>query len=571
MTRSVCLCVLALLTFAQPASAREVAPREDGPFIVEDVLIPTSDGANVSAHITRPRSTARLPALLEFTIYVFERSGAERSAARGYAGVVAYTRGKRDSAGAVVPYERDGSDARAVIEWISRQPWSDRRVAMYGSSYSAFTQWAAAKRLPSALRAIATSASVAPGIDMPMEGNIFQNFAYSWVHYVANNDTLDASTYDDSERWSALNGKWYKSGRSYRSLERIDGRPNPIFARWLDHPAYDEYWQDMIPVGDEFAGIDIPVLATTGYDDGGQVGVLHYFNEHRKHNPRADHTLLIGPYDHFAMQRGPLPVLRGYPIDAAAHVDLQELRWQWLDHVLKGAAKPALLKDKVNYQVMGANEWKHASSLDAMANERLRFYFAPGDAAGAYRLTEEQPARRTFIAHVLDLADRTDAEYLPAANIVNKTFDTHNGLAFVSEPLRQPVEISGLFSAELDFASNKKDMDVKLALYERLQNGDYFELPQHIIRASYARDRSRRQLLQPGRRARMKLVSAKLTSRRLQAGSRIVVVLSLIKQPDMQINYGTGAEVSDETIHSATVPLSVRWYGGSFIDIPIWK
>ena len=31
-----------------------------------------------------------------------------------------------------MPYEHDGKDAAAVIDWISQQPWSDGRVAMLG-------------------------------------------------------------------------------------------------------------------------------------------------------------------------------------------------------------------------------------------------------------------------------------------------------------------------------------------------------------------------------------------------------------------------------------------------------
>ena len=41
-------------------------------------------------------------------------------------------------------------------------------------------------------------------------------------------------------------------------------------------------------------------------------------------------------------------------------VDLEELRYDWFDHVLKGKPRPALLADRVNYEVTGANVWKHA-------------------------------------------------------------------------------------------------------------------------------------------------------------------------------------------------------------------
>ena len=59
-----------------------------------------------------------------------------------------------------------------------------------------------------------------------------------------------------------------------------------------------------------------------------------------------------------------------------ARIDLGELRYQWFDYLFKGAPKPALLKDKVNYEVMGANVWKHAPSLAAMGDRRLTLHLS---------------------------------------------------------------------------------------------------------------------------------------------------------------------------------------------------
>jgi uncharacterized protein len=63
----------------------------------------------------------------------------------------------------------------------------------------------------------------------------------------------------------------------------------------------------------------------------------------------------------------------------------------------------------------------------------------------------------------------------------------------------------------------------------------------------------------------------RLTSRVLQPGSRIVVLINVLKEPDMQINYGTGKDVSDETIADAGEPLRIEWFGDSFVDLPVWK
>jgi hypothetical protein len=78
-------------------------------------------------------------------------------------------------------------------------------------------------------------------------------------------------------------------------------------------------------------------------------------------------------------------------------------------------------------------------------------------------------------------------------------------------------------------------------------------------------------LLRPGERERLDFQSVRLTSRRIEPGSRIVVLINVIKQPNMQINYGTGKDVSDETIADAGEPLRIRWFGDSFIDLPTRK
>lgn len=46
---------------------------------------------------------------------------------------------------------------------------------------------------------------------------------------------------------------------------------------------------------------------------------------------------------------------------------------------------------------------------------------------------------------------------------------------------------------------------------------------------------------------------------------------SIIKEPDIQIDYGTGKDVSDEVIADARVPLRIKWYGNSYVDVPVWR
>jgi uncharacterized protein len=542
--------------------------------ITRDVLVTTPDGAGVCALIVRPRSArgARLPTLLNFTIYesavnMFE---ARRSASHGYVAVEGLTRGKGCSPDVAVSHEHDGTDAAALIDWISRQPWSDGRVGMYGGSYEGFTQWAAAKHMPKALKAMMPSVTHAPGIDFPMDGGVFANYAYPWPFFTTNKKGLDSTTYDDSARWARLDTTWYRSGRPYRDLATIDGHPNPTFDRWVSHPSYDAYWQRMIPYRREFARIDIPVLTTTGYYDGGQMGALYTFREHHKYLPGAKHYLVIGPYDHITGQRGTVnaigrvtgPTVQGYQLDSVAHMDIGELRYKWFDYIFKGAPKPDLLRDVVNYQVMGSNVWKHSPSISKMAN----------------RMTTVTLGRT--LDQVVDFSDRTDAakwgttrDILDPSSSERAIIDTAVNIAHAfelrSEPLSEATEISGLFGGKLEFIANKKDFDASVTLFEQTAEGKYFQLSYHWMRMSYAADRTRRNLLVPERPQEIAFEANRLTSRRFARGSRIVAVIAIIKNPATQINYGTGRDVSNESIADAKESLRIRWLPSTRVDVPI--
>lgn len=536
--------------------------------IDRDTLVRTPDGARIAVLVVRPKIAERLPALLTFTIYANDDwawGDAKKAAAHGYAGVVAYTRGKGRSPDAIVPFEHDGKDAAAVIDWIAAQPWNDARVGMYGGSYSGYTQWAALKHKPKALKAIATSATTAPGIDVPMEGGVFLNFMVPWPSYTTNNRSLDDASYGDSKRWTALDKNWYASGRPYREMPAIDGTPNPVFANWLKHPTYDAYWQAMTPQGRDFAGIDIPVLATTGYFDGAQIGVLHYLREHLKQRPGANHTLLIGPYEHFTMQTGVPPKVQGYAPDPVARIDLQALRLAWFDHVLKGAAKPPLLADRINWQAMGTNSWRHAATLAQMATRSQRLYLVPGNKPGEQRLANEAQPRAT-VTQTVDFTDRSDATWRPQELVLQNRLDPQQGLAFVGEALAQDTELAGAFHGVLDFSVNKRDVDLAIGIYELNAQGEYLSLAYWTQRASQAKDRRVRQLLQPGKPQRLEVKDTRLTGRRLAAGSRLVVTLGVIKQPDMQLNLGSGKPVADETVADAGAPLQIRWLGSSYLS-----
>ncbi|MGH6890429.1 MAG: CocE/NonD family hydrolase [Rhizomicrobium sp.] len=547
--------------------------------VAKNIQVHTPDGAIVCAQIVRPRVTERLPALLEFTVYadpLSTLSEARRSASNGYVGITGFTRGKMCSPDAPVPQEHDGADAATLIGWIAKQPWSDGRVGMFGGSYDGFTQWAAVKHMPPALKAIMPSVATAPGIDMPMEGNVGLGFNFYWPLYVASGHGLDGAAFEDSARWERLFRDWYVSGRAWRDLSAMAHVKNPIWDRWISHPDYDSYWQAMIPYGAEFARIKIPVLATTGYYDGAELGALYYFGQIDP-SRGAEHYLVIGPYTHITGQRGTVDVLgdelgtlSGYRLDPVAKIDLGVLRYQWFDYIFRHGPKPAILKDTVNYEVMGANAWRHAPSLAAMGERTLRFHLDAQKSGNAYLLSEDPPKNDAAVAQTVNLADRSDANRVPTGSgILDPALDTWLSLEFVSRPFAKPFEFDGLFSGTLHFVTNKRDFDFAIELDELTPDHKYLQLAYYLARASYVGDRSHRRLLTPGVPQQLTFRSGRLTAARFPAGSRLVLLLSAVRQPDTEIDYGTGRDVASETIADAHAPLDIKWSNRSVIDIPV--
>lgn len=559
--------LLLCLVFGSMASAQ--TKPGTGPYIRDSILLKTHDGTLITVMTARKKGvTEKLPSIFQFTIYARRTDSLkiEEAADRGYAGVIAYTRGKWNSPGEPMAYETDGRDAYEVIDWISKQAWSDGRVGMYGGSYNGFTQWAATKKLHPALKTIVPSASVAPGLDVPMTNNVQMSFVFSWTYYTSNNKFLDEKDYN-GQQWYQLYWKWYNAGLAYHTLDSLTGRGvNHMFRHWVAHPTYDQYWQNMIPYKKEFADINIPVLTTTGYYDGGQIGGMYYYREHLKYNPNANHYVIIGPYGHFGSQNHPDSVLNGYRIDDAARINIHEIIYQWFDYIFKNKPKPAFLKDKFNFEVMGSNEWRHVPSLKQMSNDTLKLYLDNS------RLNPVKPLKKAFASQSVNFANRDSINsYYFLDQLIYDTLNTGSSLVFKSDPLTKPLTVSGAFSGMLKTMINKKDMDYHVVMFEEMPDGKYFYLTYFMGRASYATNPETRRLLKPGQIETIPFTNSYITGRQFSKGSRIVILLNINKSPFEQINYGTGKNVSDETIRDAKVPLQIKWFNDSYINVPVLR
>ena len=174
---------------------------------------------------------------------------------------------------------------------------------------------------------------------------------------------------------------------------------------------------------------------------------------------------------------------------------------------------------------------------------------------------------------VIDFKDResmTNTEYYPWP-LEKDNINFKDGLIFKSEVLKEDVIINGSFTGNLEFSINKKDVDYSVIVYQLTPEGNYFHLSYYIGRASYAKDREQRNLLTQNQKTQVFFDNSKLISKKLEKGSRIVVVVNVNKNNNAQINYGTGRDVNSESVKDAEIPLKITFTGNSSISLPIWN
>jgi putative CocE/NonD family hydrolase len=546
-------------------------------YLVQDsILIKTKDGAYISAMMVR-KFDVKIPqtTILQYTIYVRD-SGRDikelkEIANKGYVAVIAYTRGKRTSPNEIFPYEHVSNDTYDVIDWISKQKWSNQKVGMFGGSYNGFSQWAATKKMHPALKTIVPYVANRPGKGLPFENNIFITPNYSWSLLVGNNKYLDTKAGNDRQRFRNMQNAWWESGVAFKKIDSIDKAPNKLFQRWIKHPSFDSYWQKMTPHKEEFAHINIPILTIDGYYNDSQNSSLSYVRDHYEYNSNPNHYLVIGPYSHFGAQRKGNETLYGYKVDANALIDTKQITFDWFNYIFKNGKKPNILKDKINYQVMGTNEWGSSATIKNMSNENLKFYLSNIKEKDFYKLNVQKPLKNTYLYQEVDFKDResnTNNDYYPEP-IIREELDTSNGYFFISDFFKSSVKVNGSFNGELKISINKRDVDIGVTLYEVLPNGNYFHLSYYIGRASYAKDISSRKLLTPNEKTTIPFTNSHLVSKQLKKGSRLLVVVNINKNQFSPLNYGSGKDVMNETITDAKEPLQIKWFSDSFIKIPI--
>jgi putative CocE/NonD family hydrolase len=564
--------VLAVACAAQSPSDHDAGPGFD---VQMSRMIPMRDGTRLEAWIFLPEHvTMKAPTVFCMTQYSLDEMAKGRTfTKRGYAFAMVFVRGRGRSGGEKsddlgLQVGRDGHD---VVEWLAAQPWSDGHVVMYGGSYVGMTQWRTAAQVPPHLSGIAPYVPIYPGWDIPNTNGIPQSWTAVILGLVAGRTENTQFLRDDY--WQQKMLEHYAHHGPFGELDEAVGIPQDdwwladhaggrksLMKTWLDHVGDEAFNLAAEPKPADFALMKFPVLTATGFFDDDQPGALRYYRRHLEYAPRTaarEHVLVIGPWDHGGTQH-PSKEIEGLAIPDSAVIDMDRLRADWYDWILGRGPRPALLSDRVNYFMLGADEWRHAATLEAATAGDLPMFLegSPEDLFHSGRLTAKpagtEPAS-VLVSDPHELPELDLAKYAADENLLSQFRGFQKGsLTFHSEPFAHDLELAGHMRLHLIVQSDAPDFDLWAQVLMVLPDGSTVKLGEDIRRARFRDGFFQSKLLGPGDVVEIPFEFYWM-ARRIPAGARLRLTIAPLNSPMYQKNYNTGGRIGYERLADARV------------------
>jgi predicted acyl esterase len=464
---------------------------------------------------------------------------------QGYALVVQDMRGRFASEGHhAIIFGNDGlggrhKDGHDTIRWITRQPWSDGKVATLGVSALGIVQNMAAPEAPEALA--------------------------GQVVVMAFSDYYHQAAYPGGVWRKEMLEGWLKGTK----MEDVN------LATFLEHPTYDDFWKPLSAEA-HAAQVNAPGVYIGGWYDIFLQGTINSFvTIQNQGGPKARGRcfLVIGPLAHGSFaQKIVYPRAAQAPINLLAPMNL-------LAYWLKGDRAGMEKLKAVHYYVMGAtddpaapgNFWRSAETWPPPAAV-TPFYLHANHALGA-----EKPSDDGELSFKYDPQNPVPTLGGQNLGIARGPMDQRpvesrpDVLLFSTEPLTEPLEITGRITATLFISSDCPDTDFTVKLCDVYPDGRSMLVTDGIQRASLRDGCEQRQLLEPGAVYQLG-VDLWSTSLILNKGHRLRIAVSSSNAPRFEPNANTGApHLSPGKSRIATNTVHVSARSPSHILLPLYN
>jgi putative CocE/NonD family hydrolase len=475
------------------------APQDQADYVKRVVMIPMRDGVRLHTVIVVPKGASKAPIILTRTPYNAD-GRAKRNVSpymqssmpqgdevfgRDFIRVFQDVRGKYGSEGDYVmtrpvrgplnPSQTDhGTDAWDTIDWLVKNvPETNGKVGMIGSSYEGFTVLMALTDPHPALKvAVPMSAMV----DGWRGDDWFHNGAFrvNTLDYIASQNTakgrgepLATGTYDDYD--SVL-----RAG-SVADLARKHGLDKLNFTKKLfEHPAYDSFWQEQAL--DRILAkrpLSVPTMHVVGQWDQEDIygtyvtyAALEKLDKDNKLN-----YLAIGPWRHSGVNYdgsslGDLRFTGDTALEFRRDVMLPFMKQYLVDGAPAADTPPVL-----SYQ-SGANKWQRLNQWPVSCASGCPSAAKPVYLEEGFKLSWSKPASsKGFDEYVADPAKPVPFVPRPVRMgdenvwkpwlVHDQRFvsDRTDVLSYVSEPLKEPLVLSGAPQVHLLASTSGSDAD----------------------------------------------------------------------------------------------------------------
>jgi len=513
--------------------------------MTQEVMIPMRDGVRLQSFVSLPEGTGPFPGLMVRCMYGTDSvSGkVETFVKEGYAVLAQNVRGRHQSEGGPTGRNDFPEDGYDTMEWMVAQSWCTGRIGTFGGSALARVQAATALLGHPAHRAMCPQ--VLPyGMMSRLGGSVMLHQIPMWYFYAQSGPEL--RPYDQID-WLPHLGKLPTTA----ILDDLGG-PIELFQDVIADP-FKSYFN--LEDAGKFKSLNTPNLMVTGWYDHCGTGPIDFFMHTMAHGTDAQKQnthLVIGPWDH-SSDPGVIP---DYNFGPEAKRDHHAAEVAFFARHLKedlSADRPST----VRIFVMGENTWRNEPSwpLDRAVNTRF-YLHSEGNVRGAWVRgglstvppNEEPPDR--FKYDPLDPvptwggANSGPARVLPmrrGPRDQQVTLYRKDVLTYYSEPLSEPLEVTGPLKLILFAASSAKDTDFTAKLMDVAPDGNARLLSDGVVRARFRNGMADPQFLAPGEPVRFE-IDLWSTSNAFQPEHRIALAISSSNFPRLSRNLNTGGD-----------------------------
>ena len=162
--------------------------------------------------------------------------------------------------------------------------------------------------------------------------------------------------------------------------------PPNDFADVVSRDVTDPWWDQFNYMTDEYQS-DVPTLHVNSWYDFGARETIYEFETMRKQSvsklARDNQFLLISPTTHCRSEFISADDLVGDRDVGDARFDYWQLYFRWYDYWLKGEQNGVTAMPRVQYYLMGKNEWRSASDWPIPGTRFTKYYLRSGGHANS--------------------------------------------------------------------------------------------------------------------------------------------------------------------------------------------